>query len=148
MRRGLYVAALHLALVLSMTAKYAWDRAHLPRAWARTVNYDPNLPVRGRYVNLMIVLDPPQRFGSRVKLSAQGGLLKAEEAAHDGLPATRGQSLLGPVAFFIPEHAKDPTRVEPGEELWVEVSVPPEGMPRPLRLGVKKNGVISPMEFR
>jgi hypothetical protein len=53
-----------------------------------------------------------------------------------------------PVACFIPEHVLDPSWRAPGEELWVEASVPGSGPPRPLRLGVKKNGVLAPLELR
>ncbi len=50
------------------------------------------------------------------------------------------------VPFFISDTAEDPTRHrQPGEEVWVEVTVPPEGLPRPIRLGIKKDGVISPL---
>ena len=35
-----------------------------------------------------------------------------------------------------------------GEELWVEVSVPHQGPPRPLRLGLKKDGVLTPLDLR
>lgn len=54
----------------------------------------------------------------------------------------------GPVAFFIPENVPDPSRRASGEELWVEVSVPPKGLPRPIRLGVKKDGVLTPLNLR
>ena len=53
-----------------------------------------------------------------------------------------------PVAYFMPQRALDPTHREPGEELWVEVSVPRRGSPRPIRLGVKKGGVLTPLEMR
>jgi len=35
-----------------------------------------------------------------------------------------------------------------GEEMWVEVTVPAKGPPRPLRVGIKKDGVITPMVFK
>jgi hypothetical protein len=51
-----------------------------------------------------------------------------------------------PVPFFIPEHIPDPSRRAPGEELWVEVTIPEKGPPRPIRLGVKKgSGPIVPL---
>ena len=53
--------------------------------------------------------------------------------------------LLDPVAFFIPEHIPDPSFRPKGEELWVEVSVPKKGPPRPIRLGVKKDNVLTPL---
>ena len=53
------------------------------------------------------------------------------------------------VAFFLPEHVPDPSRRPSEEELWVEVTVPQHGPPRPIRLGVKKgDGPIVPMELR
>jgi hypothetical protein len=55
--------------------------------------------------------------------------------------------LAEPVAFFIPEHATDPSRRRNEEELWVEVTVPRRGPPRPIRLGLKKGDVLTPLEF-
>jgi hypothetical protein len=52
------------------------------------------------------------------------------------------------LAFFIPEHVADPSRRPAGEELWVEVTVPRRGSPRPIRLGVKKDGVLTPLALR
>jgi hypothetical protein len=52
------------------------------------------------------------------------------------------------VAFFIPQDIPDPSRRAPGEELWVEVSVPKRGAPRPIQLGVKKDGVLTPLDLR
>jgi hypothetical protein len=45
-----------------------------------------------------------------------------------------------PLAFFIPEGVPDPGRRAPGEELWVEVTLPKKGPLRPIRLGVKREG--------
>jgi hypothetical protein len=53
-----------------------------------------------------------------------------------------------PVDYFLPEHAIDPSRRQPGEELWVEVTVPPKGPPRPIRLAVKKGGTFTPLEIK
>jgi hypothetical protein len=51
-----------------------------------------------------------------------------------------------PLAYFIPEHVPDPSRRAEGEELWVEVTLPRRGAPRPIRLGVKKGGVLTPLD--
>ncbi len=56
-------------------------------------------------------------------------------------------TLREPMACFIPEHVPDPSRRKAGEELWVEVTLPKKGPLRPIRLGVKKQGVITPLEF-
>ena len=52
------------------------------------------------------------------------------------------------VVFFIPQNVPDPSRRAAGEELWVEVSLPKKGAPRPIRLGVKKDGVLTPLGLR
>jgi hypothetical protein len=51
-----------------------------------------------------------------------------------------------PIAFFIPEHVPDPSIRAAGEELWAEVTLPRKGAPRPIRLAVKKDGVLTPLQ--
>lgn len=53
-----------------------------------------------------------------------------------------------PVDFYIAEHATDPTFLKSGQELWIEVTVPPKGPPRPLQLAVKDNGSWKPLAFQ
>jgi len=156
--RGIAVAVLQCLIVLSLAGKYAIDRERLPRAWARALPVDPNLPIRGRYVSLRLAVDvtdsSPKTGWSQVQLSARDGRLVAtpvppyagSEAMLTG-PGTRDPFLVEPVAFFIPEHVPDPSRRASGEELWVEVSVPRKGPPRPVRLGVKKDGILTPLEL-
>lgn len=123
MRKGLIVAALHVSIVSSLGAKLLVDRATRPRIWVRTAPFDPNLPIRGRYVRLRIVADA-----------------STEALVRDSLSV--------PIAYFIPEHVPDPSIRQPGEELWAEVTVPRAGAPRPIRLGVKKDGAITPLDVR
>jgi hypothetical protein len=56
--------------------------------------------------------------------------------------------LVNPVDFYIPEHAVDPTGLKPGQELWIEVTVPPKGPPRPTQLALKDNGAWKPLAFQ
>jgi hypothetical protein len=56
--------------------------------------------------------------------------------------------LVNPVDFYIAEHASDPTWLKRGQELWIEVTVPPKGPPRPLQLALKDNGVWKPLAFQ
>ncbi|MBZ5622118.1 MAG: hypothetical protein LAQ69_25825 [Acidobacteriia bacterium] len=155
--RGIAVAVVECAMVLSLAGKYAMDRERLPRAWAKAAPADPNLPIRGRYVSVRLeAVLPPGATGAWVsaQLSAENGQLVATPVAS---PADTGVTLspaganrwavFEPVAFFIPEHVPDPSRRAPGEELWVEVSVPRKGPPRPVRLGVKKDGVLTPLDL-
>lgn len=117
-QRSLIVAGAHLALLFTVVGKYALDRVPYPRQWFQAAPYDPSLPIRGRYVSLRLIGLPQQYSPER------------------------------PVAYFIPEHVADPSRRAAGEELWVEATLPPKGPPRPIQLGVKKNGVLTPLDLR
>jgi len=170
--KGAVIAAVQVALVASLGAKLLYDRATRPRVWALTTSYDPNLPVRGRYVSLQIVVEPrniPEtergaapKFQSPVTLHVEDDRLVAEEdpeavrydpsALHVRTFSRGGAALTvldRPVAFYIPEDIPDPSRRPPGEELWAEVTIPKKGPPRPIRLGVKQgDGPIVPLELR
>jgi hypothetical protein len=161
-RAGIALAIVHVLLVGTLALKLLADRARLPRAWARTVPFDPNLPFRGRYVRLR--LEVPLSDGSdsaragenrRVRLQVagdrlegvldDGALLRVRlDSTGDGLVA----GLDDPVAFFIPEHIADPSLRPIGEELWAEVTVPRRGLPRPIRLAVRRDGTLTPLEVR
>ncbi|MGD0903333.1 MAG: hypothetical protein ABR924_10375, partial [Terracidiphilus sp.] len=53
-----------------------------------------------------------------------------------------------PVDFYIAEHAASPVPVKPGQELWMEVTVPPKGPPRPIQLALKQDGAWKPLAFQ
>jgi len=177
--KGLVVAALHVALVASLGGKLLYDRATRPRVWARTATYDPDLPIRGRYVSLRVEVTPEgfprkdqqaekqypdysYRNRKPVRLEVKGDKLiaTASDDEHTNVYAApqlryfQGRELISeqfyidePVAFFIPEHAPNPAWLNKGEELWVEVTVPKKGPPRPIRLGIKKDGVLKPLSL-
>jgi hypothetical protein len=148
--KGLILCGVQTAMVLSIGAKMLLDRATLPRIWVRALPYDPDLPIRGRYVSLTINAEP-RGFPSgvaydQVNYSIEDGKLVARPAPIDGTGAAVNEdSSPVRIAFFIPEHVSDPSRRPPGEELWAEVTVPHRGPPRPIRLGVKKSGTIAPL---
>jgi uncharacterized membrane-anchored protein len=156
-RKGLIVAALHVALVSSLGAKLLLDRATQPRVWVRTAPYDPNLPIRGRYVRLRIEVGTDgQKPGGPVELLVRDGQLLAMPASgstglyvQDIQRGGRSVTILSqPLAYFIPEHVPDPSIRGADQELWVEVTVPKSGTPRPIRLGVKKDDALTPLEVR
>ena len=68
----------------------------------------------------------------------------------EGMPGASCQDLrlAAPVDFYIAEHAADPSRLQPGQELWIEVTIPPQGPPRPLQLALKQNGAWKPLAFQ
>ena len=78
---------------------------------------------------------------------AQGTAAFIRESSCSLPPDQRTVTLRDPLAFFIPERVADPSRRLAGEDLWVEVTLPKKGLLRPIRLGVKKNGVLTPLEL-
>jgi hypothetical protein len=172
--KGLIIALVHVCIVSSLGAKLLYDRTVCPRVWALTAPYDPDMPIRGRYVSLQLVVEPrgikeaaatgpgwvpPQSVVLRVENNRLVALSEGDpnktgyhpECAHVRF-VQRQERMLAvleqPVAFFIPEHVLDPSRRRLGEELWVEVTIPRKGPPRPIQLGVKKgDGQIVPLMF-
>lgn len=163
---GWLVAGFQAVLLLGVGGQLLLERALSPRGWARTEPVDPSLPIRGRYVTLRLVLPatdlPPScpltRWQSRpVDLEVRGDRVVARgvgigenpraarlTAGPGGMEARLGQ----PLAFFLPPGVPDPSRRPAGEELWAEVSLPPQGAPRPIRLGVKRGDRIEPLPLR
>ena len=77
-RKGLILAAFQCLLVLSLSGKLLYDRSTCPRVWVKTAQWDPNLPIRGRYLALRL----------------------APEKDAQWYTETNGQMVL----FFVPEH--------------------------------------------
>lgn len=55
--RGMVLLVVQLVLVLSIAAKYVYERKTCPRVWVKTAQFDPDLPLRGRYLALRLALD-------------------------------------------------------------------------------------------
>lgn len=157
-RKGLIVAVVQMLLVVGVGAKLMIDRARYPDVWVETAPYDPELPLRGRFVRLLAVVEPEGEFSDQEffyepgRLEVKGDRLVAVRDERGPLTFTkqacRGKdcvTLAEPLAFFIPEDIEDPSIRQGDEELWVRVTVPPHGPPRPIELGVKKDGNIEPL---
>jgi hypothetical protein len=153
--RGLLFGAVQALLVAGIGAKFLSERASYPRLWVETAPYDPDMPIRGRYVNIALRVEAdragidaarsPDMFTAR--LEARDGRLFAVEddnGKHWVRSARCGDAacwqLTAPLAYFIPEHAIDPSRTRDGAALWAEVTLPPTGAPRPIRLEVREGG--------
>ncbi|MEO7028255.1 MAG: hypothetical protein ABI147_02500 [Acidobacteriaceae bacterium] len=167
--KGVAVLAVQLALVLSIAVKYAWERHTCACVWTRAVQFDPEQPLRGRYLALTLIADacalpldkaeprndwrngrktsdvgswqwqvlPRARDGALTAVLADDSRPEDAEALvlRNGVPCSRA-SLNSTTEFFIAEHAKAPFPLAKGEELWAEVTMPPSGPPRPVRLAV------------
>lgn len=171
-RKGIILAMLQLVIVASLAAKYAIDRARFPRVWTRATAYDPNLPIRGRYLSLQLAVNvelsakgPPAGAIAEHKIpnmfwgtldGRNGQLIVTVARENQGVPVLgwtgpnrqAQYALMTPVLFFLPEHAQDPWQEARGGELWVEVTVPEKGPPRPIRLAVKKGDTFTPLEIK
>jgi hypothetical protein len=89
----------------------------------KTAQWDPNLPIRGRYLALRLV----------------------PESGAPWYGESNGQMVL----FFVPEHTLPFENMRAGRnapELWAEVTIPRKGPPRPIRLAVKKAGKLEMLE--
>jgi hypothetical protein len=118
LQRGLLLAAAQCALALSLTGKLLYDRSTRPRVWVKTAPYDPSLPLRGRYLALRLAPDAAGRWHRE----------------------TNGAIVL----FFVPELTLSFENER--QELWVEVTIPKSGPPRPIRLGIRRGGKVEPLE--
>lgn len=167
-RSALSLIVIQVGLLGAMAAWMRVEEATQPRGWAPTAPVDPELPIRGRYVSLVLRLPAPT-MAPRGDKAPQGGgervervLLRVRDGRLLAVPALPGDSnpqnawrrdgtpdpgaasveaavdLEPPLAFFLPEHSADPSRRPPGERLWAEVVLPRWGPPRPLRLGVER----------
>lgn len=170
---------IQIALVLSIAGKYLYERKTCPRVWVRAAQFDPNAPLRGRYLSMQLSLDacglPRDERPSRtiigrptpvvaaeqwtVRPVAQDGKLIARLATDSDRPEYTQELTLwnthtcdravlsSPVEYFIADTARTPFPLQPGQELWVEVTVPRMGPPRPIQLAVSQNGVFTPLKL-
>lgn len=60
MTKAIAVATIQVLIVCSLGAKLLYDRHTRPQAWFRAQRYDPNLPIRGRYLNLQVEVQDPR----------------------------------------------------------------------------------------
>lgn len=130
-------------------------RSTLPTAEQAAMPHDKNgLPIGNVYG---IRGDQPVQFGARLAVDADKlEAIRIPESqsqsgaqtvtAYPGLACTE-MHLETPIDFYLAEHAKNPAFLGPGQELWVEVTIPPKGPPRPTHLAIKDHGVWNPLNL-
>jgi hypothetical protein len=171
-RAGFVLLLVQLLLVLSIAGKYLYERQTCPRVWSRATQFDPNLPLRGRYLAMRLVLDacglpretPIRRYphGSlwlwHVSLRDSHGKLvpQVEKPGSsssigtvtltDEQPCDRA-TLSSEQLLFIPERAQIPLPLKQGQDLWVEVTLPPSGPPRPIQAALSGADGFHPLQL-
>lgn len=135
-----------------------------PRVWIQVAPDDPSLPIRGRYLAFSWRL-PAEGFTPRENPAANISPflqnrcdLVVRNAVLTAVANEDGENWVNvrlidnkPIAiayddtpFFIGEHVNIPV-LRQTEELWMEVTLPRKGPPRPIRLATKKDGVLTPL---
>jgi len=173
--KGILLAVLQVTLVCSLGAKLLYDRAHRPRIWIKAAVFNPDLPIRGRYLSLNVAV-PAEGFSLRSQPSMYAKdkdgkpVMQEYPVPNRGDLVLRDQDLIAvanpdgeywvtirhngdgleavvraETTYFLPEHGPDLWRRQPGEELWIEATIPRKGPPRPIRLGMKRDGVLTPL---
>ena len=188
---SLALLIVQLAFVSAAALTYTWQRHTYPRVWTRAYGFDPQLPLRGRYLSLQVAVDgchstlpsskqalfardyagavKPGPYSLRpansveifnARLLVENNTLQAvyiqnEEQRSLGQTvfAQPGKSctemrLRDPVDFFIADNAPNLFPLKPDQELWIELTIPPQGPPRPLQLALKEDGSWKPLAYR
>lgn len=186
---SLALLVVQLAIVSTVAAKYLYQRWTCPRVWTRAAAFDPELPMRGRYLALQLTVDGcqstlpsakgaafPRKYDGTVRpgpymLREDTSDFRASlEVEQNRLVAIRlegredpdeGQEVRGSAGkpcdqmqlaegtdFFIADTAQSPLPLKSGQELWIEVTVPPKGPPRPIQLALKENGNWRPLDLK
>ena len=187
---SLALLVIQLALVSSIAAKYLYERWRCPRVWTQTAAYEPELPMRGRYLSLRLTVDGcqstlpkasqaqfprspdgtvrvgpygirspvPVEFNAQLKVEANKLVavrIPDSDASDAGemVWAWPGQPcgamrLDAPVNFYIAENAPSPLPLKPNQQLWIEVTLPPQGPPRPLQLALKQDNAWKPLAYQ
>jgi hypothetical protein len=131
-------------------------RSTLPSAEQAETRKDVNgLPVGKEFT---IVATQQVQFPARLKVEDNTLLAVRTPDSEDqpggqmvtaspGTPCTE-MRLDRSVDFYIGEHAAVPSASGFGQQLWVEVTVPPQGPPRPLQLALKDKGVWKSLVYQ
>lgn len=169
-RRALLLLLAQVLLLGVVGGKLIYDRSVWPRGWVQTLGLDPDLPIRGRYLRLSaaipLVAPPPAPDGDangrdvhpvRLEVDPQTAFVRGVPAGDrrgranvQAVRTRQGEmvwALTEPLVYFLPETVPDPSQLAPGETLWSEVTVTPEGRLRPIRLGIGKGDSIEPLDL-
>ncbi len=133
------------------------DGCHSTLPSARQAQFPRNIDGTTAPNGFSVAAEQPVQFRANLKVdSNQLRAIRIPEAdlrsrgvMVQALPGSACDALrlVQPVDFYIPEHTA-PSLSGTGQELWVEVTVPSNGPPRPIQLALKQNGLWKPLAFQ
>jgi hypothetical protein len=150
--RNLVMRGRYLSLQLTV------DGCHSTLPSALHAIFPRNADGTTRPSGFTVTQESPVQF--RAKLKVDGSKLEAIRIPEadlrstgvmvEALPGSSCDALhvVAPVDFYIAEHAADPTPLKQGQELWIEVTIPAQGPPRPVQLALKQDGAWKPLAFQ
>jgi hypothetical protein len=174
-RSGLVLVLVQVVVVLSVAGKYLYERQTRPRVWTRATQFDPALPLRGRYLALQLMVDAcslPRDAEHTIQVysggrpfwqwhvtltSANGKLVPRLEKQWS--PRAGGTltlfadkpcdqaTLSNEEMLFIPDRVQLPFPLRAGQELWVEVTLPQSGPPRPIQIALSGADGFQPLRM-
>jgi len=141
---------------LSMQLQVDGCRSTLPSA--RQARFPRNVDGTTRPEGYWIKGQLPVQFAAQLKVENNKLLaIRIEDADQrrrgqmvEAMPGAScdAMRLETPADFYITEHAANVGPLNPGQELWVEVTVRPQGPPRPVQLALKDGGSWKPLAFQ
>ena len=144
LRRRVLVSFQGIVLIGAGIGEVGIEKFPIPREWMMAIPMDPKLPMSGRRVSLRLLAAASTatwvasgRELSRswpIRLWVKDGQVQAERVARSGVFGrvdSGGSVYLDlPIQIFIPADIS----LEPGETVFVQVELPPFGLPKPLRV--------------
>ncbi|MGB6726687.1 MAG: hypothetical protein WBE74_12355, partial [Terracidiphilus sp.] len=122
------VLGIQLALVLSIAGKYLYERETCPRVWTRAVAYDPQMPMRGRYLSTQLEVDG---CGSTLPSAAHAqfprdinGAVKPGPFVVRGMPVTFNAKLKVENNRLVAVRLEGEEAQTEGQEVWANTDTP------------------------
>lgn len=122
--RAVLLIAIQCLLVTSIAGKYLYERATCPRVWVKVAQYDPNLPMRGRYLALSPLVDAcslPRDKDSMPEWMAYSDHKHPEWTWHVRVKAIDGK--------LVVENARNVLPRSETQTIWLQADKPCDSVP-------------------
>ena len=144
--RGRYLA-LNLTVDGCQSTLPSAKNANFPRDFSGAVKPGPYV-LRPNDVDFHANLKVVNNTLVAVRIEGTEDATAGEEVVGTASSPCNQMQLASSTDFFISDTAQSPLPLKPGQELWIEVTVPPKGPPRPIQLALKDNGAWKPLNLR